>query len=222
LLLWIKGALSPQEIRDRLLSDDSSFQKKLLAYLESVHRGDFIRGSIEEVRARRGESFEIRPTPEELDSQCSSTYKVPMFTLPGVPPPWCSRKHGPLECRDCEAIDTWFSEYEHEVDNLWLRCNFHTCNESGVCKASFPREVYETTIIDKNGHICLKKDEAFINTMSPVLTYFSRCNTDVTSLMSGTAVKAVVSYVSDYVSKLGLKTYQAFASAYEVFENNKE
>ncbi|KAJ7832809.1 hypothetical protein B0H13DRAFT_1654044 [Mycena leptocephala] len=41
-------------------------------------------------------------------------------------------------------------------------------------------------------------------------------------MLSGTAVKAVISYVSDYVSKLGLKTYQAFASVHDVFERNAE
>ncbi|KAJ7914030.1 hypothetical protein B0H13DRAFT_1519483, partial [Mycena leptocephala] len=72
------------------------------------------------------------------------------------------------------------------------------------------------------GHINIKKHEAQLNTFSRVLTYFSRSNTDVTSLLSGTAVKAVVSYVSDYVSKLGLKTYQAFASVFDVFNRNSE
>jgi hypothetical protein len=63
-----------------------------------------------------------------------------------------------------------------------------------------------------------------MNNVSRVLSYFSRANTDVTSLLSGTAVKAVVSYVSDYVSKLGLKTYQAFASesVFDVFDRNEE
>ncbi|KAJ7914978.1 hypothetical protein B0H13DRAFT_1610997, partial [Mycena leptocephala] len=66
------------------------------------------------------------------------------------------------------------------------------------------------------------KTEPQLNTFSRALTYFSRSNTHVTSLSSGTAVKAVVSYVSDYVSKLGLKTYQAFASVFDVFERNSE
>ncbi|KAF8139530.1 hypothetical protein K438DRAFT_1543552, partial [Mycena galopus ATCC 62051] len=219
------GALSPQEIRDKLLSGDSTFQKKLIAYLETAHQGDFMHGDIKDVRALRGKSFDIRPTPEELDSQCTASYKVPMFTLPAVPPAWCARNHGPLACAECNAMDNWLQAYGHEVDDLWLRCNFHNCGcltKQGVCKARFPRDLFVESTVDKDGHICLKKNEAYINTMSPELTYFPRCNTDVTSLMSGTAVKAVVSYVSDYVSKLGLKTYQAFASAYEVFENNKE
>ncbi|KAJ7793155.1 hypothetical protein B0H13DRAFT_1935544 [Mycena leptocephala] len=82
-------------------------------------------------------------------------------------------------------------------------------NVAGVCPKGY-------------GHINIKKAEPQLNTFSRVLTYFSRSNTDVTSLLSGTAVKAVVSYVSDYVSKLGLKSYQAFASVFDVFERNQE
>ncbi|KAJ7629544.1 hypothetical protein B0H17DRAFT_859071, partial [Mycena rosella] len=61
-----------------------------------------------------------------------------------------------------------------------------------------------------------------INTVDPILMYLSRCNSDVTSLLSGTAVKAVILYVSDYVSELSLKSYQKFASVYDVFEMNSE
>ncbi|KAJ7800276.1 hypothetical protein B0H13DRAFT_1672992, partial [Mycena leptocephala] len=94
--------------------------------------------------------------------------------------------------------------------------------KTGICKARFPREIFQITHVDKDGHINIKKREPQLNTFSRALTYFSRSNTDVTSLLSGTAVKAVVSYVSDYVSKLGLKTYQAFASVFDVFERNSE
>jgi hypothetical protein len=36
------------------------------------------------------------------------------------------------------------------------------------------------------------------------------------------AVKAVVSYVSNYISKLSLKSFQMFASVYDVFEKDSE
>ncbi|KAF8184513.1 hypothetical protein K438DRAFT_1598365, partial [Mycena galopus ATCC 62051] len=207
LLLWVMNALSPQAIRDKIMSQDSVFQKKLVAYLEAAHQGDFIHGSMEDVKARQG--FDLHPTPEELDRQSSETYKVPTLTLPRVPPALCGVNHADDICVKCAELANWCAEYEHEIDDLWLRCNLHTCclSKKGVCKARFPREIFESTSIDRDGHINLKHTEAYLNTMSRALTYFSRSNTDVTSLMSGTAVKAVVSYVSDYVSKLGLKTY---------------
>ena len=44
----------------------------------------------------------------------------------------------------------------------------------------------------------------------------------VTSLLSGTSIKAIVSYISDYISKPALKTYQIFSSKYDVFEKPNE
>ncbi len=61
-----------------------------------------------------------------------------------------------------------------------------------------------------------------MNTFTPVLTYLLRCNTDVSSLLSGTSIKAVISYVADYVTKPTLKTHQIFSSAYDIFDRNSE
>jgi hypothetical protein len=42
----------------------------------------------------------------------------------------------------------------------------------------------------------------------------------MTSLLSGTSIKTIVSYISDYVTKPALKTHQIFVSVYDVFERN--
>ncbi|KAJ7860180.1 hypothetical protein B0H13DRAFT_1639635, partial [Mycena leptocephala] len=252
---WITNACSPQEIRDKIMGGDSAFQKKLIDYLEAAHQGEFLHGSMADVRHRVNADPDA--TPEEEDLQSGPTYQVPTQTLPSVPPLLCQENHGDVECLECQNLKNWWNSYEHEVDDILLRPNVHKCRESvqdkedeaakkdwrnlkpksrkrtyherrgclskrGVCKARFPRDIFETTHVDKDGHINIKKHEAQLNTFSRVLTYFSRSNTDVTSLLSGTAFKAVVSYVSDYVSKLGLKIYQAFASVFDVFERNAE
>ena len=49
MLIWLKGVLSPQEIRDRIMDPTSDFQQKLVEYLESVHIGEFMTGTQEEV-----------------------------------------------------------------------------------------------------------------------------------------------------------------------------
>jgi len=92
-----------------------------------------------------------------------------------------------------------------------------------VCTARFPRTVYKETIVsEEDGHIFIKKQEAMMNTFTPALTYVMRCNTDVSSLPSGTSLKAIISYVTDYITKPSLKTYQIFSSAYDVYEKNSE
>ena len=96
-------------------------------------------------------------------------------------------------------------------------------NKDGICTARFPRTLYpETVVAEEDGHIFLKKRESMMNTFTPALTYVMRCNTDVSSLLSGTSLKAIISYVTDYITKPSLKTYQIFSSAYDVYEKNSE
>ncbi|KAJ7749114.1 hypothetical protein B0H16DRAFT_1319422, partial [Mycena metata] len=94
--------------------------------------------------------------------------------------------------------------------------------KTGVCRARFPREVFAASEMTDDGHINVRHIEPMMNTVNPILTFLNRCNTDVSSLLSGTAIKAVVSYVSDYISKLSLKSYQMFASVYDVFQKESE
>ena len=68
----------------------------------------------------------------------------------------------------------------------------------------------------------MKKMEPWLNTFTPLVTYLSCCNTDVTSLSSDTAIKAVVRYVSDYITKTTLKTHTIFDSIHSVFHKNGE
>ena len=44
---------------------------------------------------------------------------------------------------------------------------------------------------------------------------------DTTSLLSGTAIKATVAYITDYVTKPGLNTYSMFDTIRQIFERNE-
>ncbi|KAJ7075575.1 hypothetical protein C8R43DRAFT_910726, partial [Mycena crocata] len=219
-LIWIMNCPSPQEIRDRLVGGDSVFERKMVEYLDGCHQGEFTHGSMEDVK--QYVRCDTKGSPEEVDAQTTETYVVPTHSMPSVPPPQCTSDHLPEEgsCARCIEYRNWWLKYEHDVDDIVLRTNVHTCclSKTGVCKARFPRDIVKDTTVEADGHINLRHLEARLNKYSKVVTFFSRCNTDVTSLLSGTSVKAVISYVSDYVSKLGLKTYQAFASVFDVFK----
>ncbi|KAJ2911815.1 hypothetical protein MD484_g8601, partial [Candolleomyces efflorescens] len=91
-------------------------------------------------------------------------------------------------------------------------------NKDGVCTARFPRDTYLQTMVDLHtGHINLKKKEPWINDITPVIAAIMRCNTDTTCLLSGTAVKATLGYITDYITKSWLKTYQVFAAMHDMF-----
>jgi len=104
LLLWIKGALSPQEIRDRIMDPNSDFQKKMVEYLESVHVGEFLTGDMQSVK-----------TDVENSKLTNPEYVDPTETLPETPKTTCDGAN--KECQGkCECIDTWWSRFKHTVD----------------------------------------------------------------------------------------------------------
>lgn len=215
LLLWIKNNLTPEEIRLRLASDDHKFQREMIEYLESVHKGEFLSGTLDVVRS-------IADERESVDAS-----KNPLEELPRFVPPQC-----PSQCKTCvlcQQNEEWWSEYKLTTDHTLLKANLHKCtpyscmnNRYGTCKARFPREIVENSNIRPNGFIELKKHERWINTYSPILTYLMRANTDVTSLLSGTAIKAVIQYVTDYITKAGLNLGSVCDALVPVFDRNTE
>jgi len=185
MLLWLKGGLRPEEIRKRLLDPGSDFRKKMISWLESVHTGDFQTGSFDDVAQR------VRQKSKD------KFYKDPTQTLPEAPPQ--------------ENMDDyhWNKQFEENVDDLLLKSNVHNCekyttksgkkrkdkdsygcrnNKWGKCKARFPRQLFDKTTVDPDsGAINMRKSEPWINTITQVVTYLFRCNTDITCLLSGTA-----------------------------------
>ncbi|SRR5258708_27118001 len=187
----------------------------MINWLESVHTSDFQTGSFDEVTER--------VTQKSKDK----SYKDPTQMLP-MPPP-----------QDNLDDSCWNKHFEEDVDELILKSNVHNCekyttksgkkqkdkesygcrnNKWGKCKARFPRPLFkETTVNPESEAINMKKTKPWINNITPVVTYLFRCNTDITCLLSGTAIKAVVMYVSDYITKTSLKTYTIFDSIRSLF-----
>jgi hypothetical protein len=218
LLLWIKNALSPQDIRDKIMDPESDFQKAMVEYLEAVHKGEFLDGKLEDV-------------VEKIDKyQKNPDYVPPTKTMPEAPPPPCPERNACDACDNCKDLTSWWSCFKSTVDDLVKRSNLHNdcskivrpCLRNGKCKARFPRDIVECTMVDPTtGALKMKKGEAWINTFSSLVTYLFRCNTDTTSLLSGTAIKATVAYITDYVTKPGLNTYSMFDTIRQIFERNE-
>ncbi|PBK83800.1 hypothetical protein ARMGADRAFT_944458, partial [Armillaria gallica] len=221
LLLWIHNALFPQEICSRLMDASSTFHQELLAYLEGAHQGDYFDG-----------------TQKDVLNDLTHATRQPEFrslveVLPESPPCSCVRPNCVVqECLACKNISSWWSNFRQTVNFVVAMTDIHSCgnntdadgnkkknkydskgclaNKWGKCKARFSHKIVKEHKVDKDGHLMLRKIEAWINTFMPSLTYLFRCNTDVTSLRLGTAIKAVISYVSDYVTKPALRTHVIF------------
>ena len=233
MLLWILENLNPEDVREKVLGENSIWRQKLIDWLEHCHKGEFITGSHTEVSERIGK---LRDVEDYVDST---------MLLP-VPPPKPCKAHADENlvtdsCQTCTSSLKWSQEYHDTIDDLLLRSNVHSCNRGskkdgtrkknktyagcmdnkwGKCKARFPRATSVKSIIDETGAIIMRKLEPWINTFTPLVTYLFRCNTDVTSLSSGTAIKSVTMYVSDYITKSTLKTHVIFDTIRSVFQKN--
>jgi hypothetical protein len=231
MLLWIKGAVTPEEIHRRIKDPNSAFCGSLVEYLQGSYAGEFMTGPKETVE----ENLEVR--------MASELYEDPTETLPVPPPPRCTSPSC-KGCDKCLALASWTRKYHETVDDLLLKSNVHVCttnkNKDGTpnklrpftgcldniwqkCKARFPQPIFEHTTVDKEtGRIDIKKKESMINAFTYPLTYLFRYNTDVTSLRSGTAIKAVLLYISNYITKPTLKTHVIFDTISAMFQNNAE
>ena len=171
-----------------------------MAYLEGAHVGEFLTGSQDKV------------TEQVNMLMQSDGYLDPTQTLPVPPPSRCNQLCG--KCEQCKSFVDWCSAYQNEVNYLIPKSNVHRCLDTtsadkkgghaqpcqyvgcidtttGKCKARFPRPIVQKTEVDpETGAISMKKLEPMINIITPQLTYLLCYNTDVTSLKSGTAIKA--------------------------------
>ena len=158
-VLWIKNALSPQEIRNRLMNNDCGFKQSLVQYLEGCQKGEFFTGSMEHIKNKIPIDVENRSkgihTILESDSSrtIEKTYHDPTLTLPEKPPNSCESKEHESFC-NCNMLNRWWSKFYDIVDDILLRSNVHKCsssdpekskfkakgclNKNGICKARFP------------------------------------------------------------------------------------
>ncbi|KAI0355615.1 hypothetical protein OH77DRAFT_1357417, partial [Trametes cingulata] len=213
-LLWIEHSMSQQEIRERVLSDQG-FRERLVQWLERCHQGEYSSGREADIAERLRVKRDVRGTSDDdllnvIEREAEDEgYRDPCTTLPAKPP----------TCVDEESAGKWLQEVCEETDEIVYLSNRHDSRhrkgclrgEPKYCKARYPRETRDVTSIDMStGALLFKKREPWINTYNVIVSYLLRCNTDVTCLLSGTQVKAVIAYVTDYITKSPLKTYSTF------------
>lgn len=233
MVLCIQGSWRPQEIRDRVLSDEGEFVQRLIAYLELLH----------EAEVKTDSHAHLYTTHK--DTKDDQNYINPLETLPLPPPPKCKAHTEAMDgCEWCLAISTWMNHFYKDTDDIAVEVNTHVCrstltkagnwsekydftscldNKYGVCKARFPRDVLKESVVDQeSGAVLTKHIEPYMNKYNRAISYLIRSNIDVCSLMSGTAIRGVIFYVCDYITKSPLKTHVIFSVIQSVFMKNSE
>ncbi|KAH6887373.1 hypothetical protein BKA70DRAFT_1061255, partial [Coprinopsis sp. MPI-PUGE-AT-0042] len=187
LLVWLEGSLDPDMLRQRLQADDT-FKKEFIDYL----------------------------------GKCIST-SVPHDPTPDVTPD--RSKHHPCKLRPLDPSNATIDERQKDLHRLVEECQRHTHNATcykywkgpGYAK-QYRFELDESNVRDKTsidaetGEILYESLDGLVNHFHAAIIEAVRCNMDIKHIGSGTAAKAVVFYITDYISKSQLKAHVAYAA----------
>ncbi|KAJ6457648.1 hypothetical protein C8R45DRAFT_772273, partial [Mycena sanguinolenta] len=193
MLIWLEGGLNPNQIKEKALANggDLEFQKKLLAFLD-----DTISSSV--------------PTDPEPDFE---------LELGNIHP--CATR-GPTASDLGRNAST---SREKDLHNLVKKCQFHTHHPTCYKYWRGPPEPKEcrfdldesntvpiSTFDPETGEITLRCLDGLVNNFNETMLEAIRCNMDIKFIGSGPAAKAILYYITDYITKTQLQAHVAYAA----------
>ncbi|KAJ7153775.1 hypothetical protein C8R46DRAFT_821790, partial [Mycena filopes] len=193
MMVWVAGALNPDQIKERALEGggDLDFQSRFIAFLE-----DTITTSI----PAAGDPELITPLSKFHPSS--------------------TRGPGPaVEPADRPAAD------QNDLHNLAERCQRHrhtaTCfkywrghPEPRECRFDLDAaNVTPLSVFDPDtGEFELRTLDGLVNNFNETMLKAIRCNMDIKFVASGPAAKAILYYITDYITKSQLQAHVAYAA----------
>ncbi|KAJ7174726.1 hypothetical protein C8R46DRAFT_816152, partial [Mycena filopes] len=193
MLIWVEGRLNPTEIKARAMKDggDIGFQHRLMTFLE-----DTISNSV--------------PPEAEPGLEFPLSRYHPCATR-GPPP-----STAPADVKKAQENDL------HRLSHL---CQFHvhtgTCYKywkgpgyAKECRFDLDESnVQPVSVFDPvTGEFELRRLDGLVNNFNTTMMESLRCNMDIKFISSGLAAKAVMHYITDYITKSQLQAHVAYAA----------
>ena len=185
-LIWLIGGMNPTDLHQKLRKDPA-YEKQFFKFFESV-----IHHHLPDVEVQIDPSFE------------------PRIQRPPIPP------KGGKEC-PIEILNEWDEVYATEVKMCGEVLQRHVCRavchkygNDGKCRFLFPHEIVEASYFDpETNSVTLVCRDGTVNYFNPYILIFCRHNHDIKCILSGKGAKAAMFYITDYITKMDLKTYQS-------------
>jgi hypothetical protein len=192
MIIWLEGALNPNEIKDRVIKDgDIEFQERLLAFLD-----DTISNCIPE------DPGSMCIVPSARHHPCSVTGAL--ASVWGERYPIARQKdlhHLSRACQIHRHSATCFKYWKgppHPKD-----CRFGLDDQNFCARSAFDMD---------SGEITLRCLDGMVNNFNDTMLELIRCNMDIKFIGSGASAKAILYYVTDYITKSQLKAHVAYAA----------
>ncbi|KAG2143481.1 uncharacterized protein EDB93DRAFT_1042606, partial [Suillus bovinus] len=85
----------------------------------------------------------------------------------------------------------------------------HKYGNDNTCQFLFPHEIVERSFFKAaTNSVIFKCRDGTVNYFNPNILVFCRHNHDLRCILSGKSAKAVMFYISDYITKMDTKTYE--------------
>ncbi|KAJ3522430.1 hypothetical protein NMY22_g11894 [Coprinellus aureogranulatus] len=186
MLIWIADSLNPNQLKDRVLSDPQ-FKENMIRYLD-----DCITTSI--------------PDPPNIYDDVPSSRNKPasVFGLEPVSSPEQRRR------RDKDIYNLAYDSQRHRHNKVCYK--YCRPGDPKICRFSLDSSVYqaETKFDDDSGELCLRCLDGLVNNFNREIIESTRCNMDIKFIGSGTSAKAILYYITDYITKSQMKAHVAY------------
>ncbi|KZT61813.1 hypothetical protein CALCODRAFT_418963, partial [Calocera cornea HHB12733] len=194
-VVWLKEHLTPQSMAERM-SVDRDYERAVIEWLEDIIKCEL---------------------PED-ETVVPKTVTRPVLSEPDP------RSRQPLDTS--VMSDTEFSRlFSNDVRILAERCNWHVHNHTcwkylrpsdkrsdENCRMRMDGITHPTSTVDETGSITLRRRHPWISNYNDVCLYSFRCNMDIKFIGSGQGAKALMYYITDYVTKAALPLYEGLAA----------
>ncbi len=103
------------------------------------------------------------------------------------------------------------SNVHKHSDTCYKYCNTNR-GDKKLCRMRMPRKLVPVSTIDpETGHISMRRSDPSINNFNEYVIAACRSNMDIKFIWSGSDAKALVYYITDYVTKTSLSFHDTFA-----------
>ncbi|CAF2182230.1 unnamed protein product, partial [Rotaria magnacalcarata] len=204
LLIWLNHEYTPAQLKENIQNQD--FRDNLLKYLEDVVKEDLdlFRDEINDGTSTTSDTRvsiqETGPITDEVVPACLPT-----------PNPASGDFHR-IFCKDVVRLVETSNIHKHSA--TCYKYSKGKSDTSKTCRMRMPRVLVKTSNIDlSTGQITMRRSHPWINNFNEWLISACRSNMDIKFIWSGNDAKALVYYITDYVTKSTLAFHDMFALA---------
>ncbi|KAJ3880111.1 hypothetical protein F5051DRAFT_302377, partial [Lentinula edodes] len=194
MLIWLEGGMNPNEIKNRILHDPSSdFQQRMVSFLDDT--------ICNHIPVKPAVSVEV---PSDKFHLCAlRSNLVSGFDVPT------------MQSEDANQKDLCNLVQYCQVHNHTSTC-YKYCKpgEPKTCRFGLdPSNVKPVTFFDPDtGELTMRCLDGLVNNFNETILRAIRCNMDIKFIGSGASAKAVLYYITNYITKSQLKAHVAYAA----------